>query len=121
MLAFVHERLNVSILLFVAALGCWGLWNYLRGAGVSGAYLGAVVIAVGLIAVEALLGLVLYLQGPRPPRIALHMLYGIVALLSFPAAFAFTRGRVGRAEALIYAVVAFFLVGIALRLRTTGG
>jgi hypothetical protein len=120
-LAFVHERLSVTILLFVGAIGIWGLWNYLRGEGVTGSYWGALAIAVGLIAIEGLIGGVLYLQGFRPQRSAMHILYGVVALVSYPSAFAFTRGRTGRYEALIYAVISFFLLGIALRSQITGG
>ncbi len=120
-LIFVHERLSITILLFAAALGLWGFWNYLRGEGVTGSYMGALAIAMGLIVVEVALGVILFLQGLRPPRSGMHLLYGVVALITLPAAFAFTRGRTGRYESLIYAVIALFLVGIAIRLRTTGG
>jgi hypothetical protein len=120
-LIFVHERLSMTILLFAVALGVWGFWNYLRGEGVTGSYMGALAIGMGIIAIEVVLGVILYLQGLRPPRSGMHLLYGIVALITLPAAFAFTRGRTGRYESLIYAVIALFLVGITIRLRTTGG
>jgi phosphotransferase system glucose/maltose/N-acetylglucosamine-specific IIC component len=120
-LSFIHERLSVTILLFVLALGIWGFWNFLRGEGVTGSYWGALAIAVGLLVIEGLIGVVLYVQGARPSRGILHILYGIVSVLAFPAAFTFTRGRTTRYESLIYAVVALFLAGITLRAQTTGG
>lgn len=109
------------MLLFLIALGAWGIWNWLRGEGVSGSYLGALVIGEGIIVVEAILGVVLYLMGnPGPARGWLHILYGIAALISLPAAYTFTRGRTGRYEALIYAVMAFFIAGLTIRSQTTG-
>ncbi len=120
-LAFVHERLSITVLLFLTILGLWGLWNALRGEGASGSFWGALVIGEVLILVEALLGTVLFLGGLRAARSAVHILYGFVLVLSLPAAFSFTRGRSGRYESLIYALVALFLAGVTIRARITGG
>ena len=116
----IHDRLSVSALLFMGALTLWGFWNYFRGQGVSGSYWGGLVIGEGLMVVEAIFGITLYLLGAVPARGWLHALYGLVAVLSIPSAFAFTRGRAGRYESLIYALIALFLVGITLRAQTTG-
>ncbi len=120
-LSLLHDRLSVSMLLFMLALGVWGLWNFLRGAGVSGSYLGGLVIGQGLIVVQELIGLGLLFGDAVAARHWLHILYGIAAAITLPATFAFLRGRTGRYEALMYAVVAFFLAGITVRLQTTGG
>jgi hypothetical protein len=120
-LIFVHNRLSVTMLLFMLALGVWGLWNWLRGDGVTGSYQGGLAIGEGIIVVQAVIGVLLYLLGDNgPARGWLHILYGIAALISLPAAFAFTRGRTGRYEALIYAVVALFLAGLTTRAQSTG-
>src|ERR671929_1254241 len=74
---FVHDRLSVSVLLFMLALGLWGLWSYLRGEEVSGSLWGAMAIGELLIIVEGLLGAGLFLGGHRPARTALHLLYGL--------------------------------------------
>ena len=120
-LAFIHDRLSVSILYFTLILGGWMLWNSLRGEGMTGSAWGAVVIAELLIVIEGLLGATLFFGGLRPARSAIHILYGIVLAMSLPAAFFFTRGRASRAETLIYAIVALFLAGVSIRARLTGG
>jgi hypothetical protein len=120
-LTFIHNRLSVTMLLFMAALGIWGLWNAVRGAGMSPSYWGGLVIGQGLVVAQGLIGGLLYVLGAAPTRGLLHVLYGVAALISLPAAFAFTRGRSTRYEALIYAVVALFLAGVTVRARLTGG
>ena len=118
---FVHDRLSVSVLLFMLALGLWGLWTYLRGEEVSGSLWGAMAIGEILIVVEGLLGAGLFLGGHRPARTALHLLYGLFMAVALPGAFSFTRGRSARSEALVYGLVALFLAGVAIRARVTGG
>ena len=120
-LAFVHERLSITILLFLLALGVWGLWHALRGEGAGGSYWGALAIGELLILVQALLGSALFIGGLRPARASVHILYGFVLALSLPAAFSYTRGRSSRFEVLVYALVAFFLAGVTIRARLTGG
>lgn len=120
-ITFIHNRLSVTMLLFMAALGIWGLWNALRGAGMSPSYWGGLAIGEGLIAAQAVIGIVLYVLGEQPARGLLHVLYGVAALISIPAAFAFTRGRSTRYESLIYGIIALFLAGVTVRARLTGG
>ena len=120
-LAFIHARLSVTMLLFLIALGIWSLWSYLRGEGMSGSLWGAVVIGELLIIVEGLLGAALFTSGYRPARPAIHILYGVFLAIALPGTFSFTRWRAGRGEALIFALVAFFLAGVTLRARVTGG
>ena len=119
-LTIIHRQITTTILLFMDALALWGFWNYFRGEGVTGSYWGALAIGEGLIIVEGIIGGVLYVLGGVPARGVLHTLYGIVAAISIPSAFAFTRGRSGRYEALIYALIALFLLGIASRAQSTG-
>lgn len=109
------------MLLFLLVLAIWGFWIYVRGPGITGSFWGALAIGEGLIVVEGLVGGILSMLGNVPARGWLHVLYGVVALIGIPAAFAFTRGRTGRYEALIYALAALFLAGITNRAQTTGG
>jgi hypothetical protein len=120
-LAFIHDRLSITVLLFMLGVGFWALWSYLRGEGVTGSLWGALVVGEILIVVEGLLGVTLYFGGYRPVRSAIHILYGIVLMMSLPAAFSYTRGRGTRAETLIYAIIALFLAGVSIRARLTGG
>ena len=120
-LTFIHNRLSVTTLLFMLALGLWGLWDFLRGEEVTGSYKGGLAIGEGLVIVQGLIGVVLYALGGAPARGILHVLYGIVAIISIPGAFFFTRGRTTRYETLIYAIIALFLAGVSIRARLTGG
>src|SRR4051794_39147176 len=118
---FIHERLSVTVLLFMLALGVWGLWTYLRGEAVSGSLWGALAIAELLVLGEGLLGATLFASGLRPARTGIHILYGVFMAIAIPGTFSFTRGKSARFESLVYALVAFFLAGVAIRARITGG
>ena len=119
-LAVLHARLVVTILLFFGVLSVWGFFSYLRGHSISGSYKGALAIGELLMVAEFVLGVLLLLSGAQPYRLSIHILYGIVAIIGLPGAFAYTRGRDDRWELLIYVVVCLFLCGIALRALTTG-
>ena len=119
-IALLHARLMITIVLFFGALTLWGLANALRRAGVSGGYRGALAIGELLMLSEFLLGVILFVSGDRPYRPSIHILYGLVAILTLPATFAYTRGRDARVEQLIYALTCLFLCGIALRGVETG-
>ncbi|HNP84659.1 MAG: hypothetical protein JST60_10315 [Chloroflexi bacterium SZAS-1] len=119
-LPILHARLVVTILLFFGALAIWGFVNYLRGEGITGSYKGALAIGEMLVIAEFILGIILFISGARPFRPSIHILYGIVAIITVPGTFAYTRGRDGRWEQLMYVTVCLFLCGIALRAITTG-
>ena len=119
-LAVLHARLLVTILLFFGSLSIWGFVSYLRGQSISGSYKGALAIGELLMLAEFALGVLLLLSGAQPYRPSIHILYGIVAVIGLPGAFAYTRGRDDRWELLIYVTVCLFLCGIALRALTTG-
>lgn len=119
-LPILHARLVVTILLFFGALAIWGFVNYLRGEGITGSYKGALAIGEMLVIAEFILGIILFISGARPFRPSIHILYGIVAIITVPGTFAYTRGRDGRWEQLMYVTVCLFLCGIALRALTTG-
>jgi phosphatidylglycerophosphate synthase len=119
-LTILHARLLITILLFFGALTVWGFFNYLRGQGVSGSYLGALAIGELLMLSEFIVGVILLLSGRQPYRPSIHILYGVVAIITLPGTFAYIRGRDSRWEQLIYVTVCLFLCGIALRALTTG-
>jgi len=119
-LALLHARLVVTILLFFGALSIWGFIGYLRGHSISGRYRGALAIGELLMLAQFVIGVLLMLGGAQPYRPSIHILYGIVAIIGLPGAFAYTRGRDDRWELLIYVAVCLFLCGIALRAITTG-
>lgn len=119
-LALLHARLQITVSLVLAALLIWALVDALRGS-VGRGYMAALWVAALLILAEALLGLPLLLGAARPARLALHLVYGAVAAALLPGAALYMRGRAGRWEALTYAAVCLFLLGVAARAYQTGG
>lgn len=119
-IVFFHSRLAITLVLFAFALGAWGIVNYLRGQGVGSSYWGALVIGEIVALVQALAGIIMILT-VRPPTDLIHLLYGALVALAWPGVYIYTHGRNDRAEAGIYAIVSFFIFGLALRALTTGG
>jgi hypothetical protein len=115
----LHARLADSLVLFLAVVGLWSLVAALRRRGVGSETWGMLVIGELLALVQGGLGLTLYLSGERPGR-GVHLLYGVVALLSLPAYYAISRGRDDRRASWAYGLVCLFLAGISARAMTTG-
>jgi hypothetical protein len=115
----MHDRLSVTVMLFMAAAGLWGLFLYLRGNAMTGSFAGALVIGEALVIVQVLAGVLLFAQGARPPA-ASHYLYGITAILVLPFAWSFFRDRSQRQALMIYSLLALFIFGLAVRGMITG-
>ena len=116
----LHERLAISFLLFMLAVGLWGLFSFLRGGSLSGSIAGALVIGQILIMVQGLAGIALFVSGHRPAD-SLHILYGIAAALVLPFVWSYMKDRNARQALLFYSLVALFAVGLAIRGIVTGG
>jgi hypothetical protein len=114
LLIILHQRLAYSVIFFMLIMGLWGLWSFVRGQAVSGGYMGALAVGEALIVVQALAGVLLYLSGARGGG-AIHYLYGATAVIAIPSAFAYIRGQDSRRETLVYAMICFFVFGLALR------
>lgn len=106
-------------MLFMAAMGIWGLFAYWRGQTVSGSYTGSLIIGEILIVIQVVAGLLLLTTGVRPPT-ATHYLYGITAILVLPFVWSYFRDRDQRQALLIYSLVALFIFGLAVRGVMTG-
>ena len=119
-LTMVHEGLARAAVIFSIICALWGLINYVREQPVTSGYLGALALCTILFVAQGVLGVVLFLQGQQPYRVAMHILYGTVGIITIPAAFLYSQGRDARRENLLYAIVCLFLMGIALRSMTTG-
>jgi hypothetical protein len=122
-LAGLHERLAVTATLFTFVMAIWALATGLRGRGIDGNYLGALVVGELLLVAEAALGVVLLVGRGVSPARGVHLLYGLLAVLIWPFLFSYTRGERGgdRREAFLYAAGSLFLWGLVLRASTTGG
>ena len=109
----------MTVLLFMTAVGAWGIFAYLRGQSISGSYAGALVIGEALVLVQGGAGLAVFATGARPPT-ATHYLYGLTAILVMPFAWSYLRTRSQRQALLIYSLIALFIFGLAVRGITTG-
>ena len=116
----IHHNLATSVLLFMLIAGVWGIISYARGRSMSGNYWGILAVGELLILAQGLLGAVLWISGARPGRLGVHILYGVVAVISLPAYYAITRGRDDRQVVLVYGMLNFFLAAISLRAAATG-
>ncbi len=119
-LLLVHDRLSISMLLFMTVLGFWGLVAYARGQSLSGSLAGTFVIGQLLILLQVVAGTWLLLLGTRPAE-STHYLYGATAILILPFVWSYLRARDQRQALLYYSFVALFIAGLAVRGITTGG
>lgn len=115
-----HDRLSISMLLFMTVVGLWGLVAYARGQGLSGSLAGTFVIGQVLIGFQVAAGVGLVLWGVRTVD-STHYLYGATAILVLPFAWSYLRSRDQRQALLVYSLVALFIAGLAIRGITTGG
>ena len=64
--SLIHDRLSVTVMLFMAAIGVWGIAAYVRGQSLSGSYAGALAIGEALVLVQVAAGATVLLAGARP-------------------------------------------------------
>jgi len=114
----VHARLGNSLILFMLACGLWSLGLYFLKREVSPGLLGALLIGETLAVVQATIGVFLWLTVGGPPR-WVHILYGVLSIITIPFVYFYTGGRTTRREALIYGLVCLFLMGVGLRAQFT--
>ncbi|HEY8445877.1 MAG TPA: hypothetical protein VIL01_02115 [Thermomicrobiales bacterium] len=117
-LLLLHDRLATTVLLFMLAVGVWGLFSFMRGESLSGSLAGALVIGQILIVVQVLFGVALLTQGSRAAS-SVHYLYGATAVLIMPFFWSYMRDRHPRQGLLIYSLIALFIAGLAIRGMTT--
>lgn len=121
-LVLIHSRLANTASLFIGAVGLWALFLWLRRRPLDGSWYGAAVIGELLIIVQGAAGLWLYLSGHGAalPRPFIHILYGIVAVITLPAAYGYFGALENeRVKALAMALVCLFLWGIVQRGAST--
>lgn len=115
----VHQRLANAVLLLGLVGALWAalcIWQR-RVSPALRAYLRLTELAI---AVQALVGLALFVSGRRPAQ-GIHWFYGPAVLLSLPVAWTYARGGGERREAwaLLAGSLAVFL--FAWRAINTGG
>src|SRR5437899_8095284 len=91
-LVSIHRQLAQTGVLYMFACGLWGLVMSWRKRPMDANYRGILVIGYVLGDVIGLFGVLLLLGGARPED-ALHILYGVLAALSLPAAAAYLQEK----------------------------
>jgi hypothetical protein len=114
----IHAGLANTAVLFIAALGIWALLLRFTSRPLNSAWFGAALMGEILIIAQGVLGGLLYLQGLNAalPRPFMHILYGVVAIITLPAAQSyFGQLEDENVKTLAIAASCFFLWGILLR------
>ncbi|MBN9015352.1 MAG: hypothetical protein J0H25_20505, partial [Rhizobiales bacterium] len=62
-----HERLATTVMLFMGAVGLWGLLSFARGEVLSGSISGALAIGQVLVVVQGIMGAILFIDGGHRP------------------------------------------------------
>lgn len=115
----LHSRLQTTLTILFTILMLWGLVAALRG-NAGPIYLALLWIAEWLAVAQALIGLVLFVAFGFPFHMAMHLIYGLLAVTLLPAAMLYARSRSGRHAALVYAFVSLLLMVVTMRAYETG-
>ncbi len=115
----MHDRLSVTVILFMFAIGLWGVFTFMRGGVLGGSISGAMIIGQILITVQVVLGAILFADGLRP-KSSIHYLYGATALIVMPFAYSYLQRRDPRQALLFFSIAALFIGGVSIRAITTG-
>jgi hypothetical protein len=118
-LSEIHGQLGNMALIYMVIVSLWAYVRFFRRQGIDSSFWGALAIAEFLLVAQLLVGIYLWTQGFRPPR-AIHVLYGFLIPVMIPGAYYYTRGRVGRPEALVYGTTTIITVGLIFRAIFTG-
>lgn len=115
----IHGALANTATMFMAGLAIWALFLRFRSEPLSSGWSGAAVIGEVLVLAQFALGWVLFFQSAghlAMPRPWIHILYGVVAVLTLPAAHTyFNNIKDPKVQTLAMAFVCVFLWGILLR------
>ncbi len=116
----IHNRIATSVILFAAIAGVWGIISRLRGQGVSGNYWGILAVGELLFVGQAVLGILLWFNGARPGRMGVHVLYGIVLVITLPGYYIISKGRDDQVASLLYGLICLLVALIGMRAMVTG-
>jgi len=115
----IHSALANACLIFSLIIAGYGFLLYFRQRGVDSNYWGTLAAGELLFLAQGVVGVLLYAGGLRAARTLVHVLYGIVLVITLPGVYGLTRARDSRREALIYAILGLFLAGVTLRAMFT--
>ena len=115
----IHANLSTTLTLYTAVMVGWSFLLYVRRQELDSSYFGALLINELVFVVQAVLGVILSFQGASEGIRWVHILYGVLAVITIPAIYSYTRGENNSRIALFYGIVLLFLVGVILRAGAT--
>ncbi|CAN5214740.1 hypothetical protein BH18CHL2_BH18CHL2_02620 [soil metagenome] len=104
--------LATTIVLYLVAVGIWGLVLGVRATSPTSSYRGALVIAEVATIAQGLLGAVLLATAPFK---GIHALYGLALIAALPLAATMVRDRQPHGQSIALGIAALFAAGLALR------
>jgi hypothetical protein len=113
--------MSITMMLFMGAVGLWGLFTFARGGILEGSLSGALVIGQVLIALQGVAGLLIFIEGSNRPADTVHILYGVAAFVTMPFVWSYVRERHPRQGLFFYSLAALFIMGLSIRGIATGG
>lgn len=122
-LLIIHNGLSNASWMFFLIVGLWGLLRAVRGQGIDGSYVGALVVGQGIYFVQSLIGFLLLfgLGTVGLLRPSIHILYGVFSLVFIPFVYiAVLKGDDSNRGQWVMAFCALFMFGISLRAIGTG-
>jgi heme A synthase len=117
----VHRALAIAIVLLALVGTLWAVHDWLRRGSVHPRLLIFTIAMSGVVAVQALFGIILATQGDRPADGTTHFIVGPLTLFVLPIARRVSAGRSDRAASATLAVAWFVLLLLTLRAVGSGG
>lgn len=117
-LKIIHIGLAQSATLFMIALGVWAIFLRFRSRPLDGSWYGGLAVGEILMVAQFAIGWILYGQGlgDSLPRAFVHILYGAVAIITIPAAYAYlSKLEDENTKSILFAIVCFFLMEVVIR------
>jgi len=114
----IHGGLANTATMFMAILAVWAFFLRLRARPLDGNWFGAAAIGELLLLAQFGVGGFLWLSGMSNalPRPWIHVLYGVVAVITLPAGYTyFSKIQDAKVQTLAMAFICVFLWGIVLR------
>ena len=109
-LAFLHQRFALALILLAAALGVWGTVGFIRRRQVSGGFRSTYLLMIALTGVQGAIGLILLTT--TQPKELLHVVYGAFAFLWLPGVYVWA-GRGTKVREAAFLAIACWIVAIA--------
>ena len=115
----IHDAIYTMTLLLTGGLTLWALYFMATGRPVDGAFRATYVLMIGVGVVQALVGVLLILDGLRPFD-DFHYLYGVSLIVFMGGGYALAaRSGNVRREALVFGLSSAFAFGLILRAAET--